>query len=126
MEFILESAEGNYSLWTFFDEGFDNSKTRQAVSINLNKKKLAIIKAEIRSLEISIDDSDGDANINPFFNDNFKIYLGDSFNNFLPVNSGITVKFNGEKKEFYWKAEFKNSNKTTILLGSIILTIYSI
>ena len=111
LEFILESAEGNYSLWTFFDEGFDNSKTRQAVSINLNKKKLAIIKAEIRSLEISIDDSDGDANINPFFNDNFKIYLGDSFNNFLPVNSGITVKFNGEKKEFYWKAEFKNSNK---------------
>ncbi len=111
LEFILKSIEGNSSLWTFFDEGFDNSKARQAVSINLNKKKLTIVKAEIKSLEVSIDDTDGDENINHFFNNNFKIYLGDSLDNFLPVNSGTTVKFSGEKKEFYWKAEFKNSNK---------------
>jgi len=108
LEFVLENQEGAFSLWTFLDEGFDNSRARQAVSINLNKKSLAIIKAQIKSLKISTDDYD---NRRAFSNNKFKIYLGDALNNFWPADLGITVKFDGKKREFYWKAEFENSNK---------------
>jgi len=123
LEFILENAgnaenlespeksENASSLWTFLDEGFDNSKPRQAVSINLNKKSLAIIKAEIRSFNVFLDDTENQEKNNIFSSDKLEIYLGDSLDNFLPVNFGKPIKFNGDKYEFYWKVKFENSNK---------------
>lgn len=111
LEFIVENPDESQSLWLFKDEGFDNSKNRQAVSINLNKKNLKTIKAHVRSFGLSTNHEDRDDYVDNFLSEKVKIYLGDSLDNFQLVDLGEMIKFNDEKNELYWKAEFEKSNK---------------
>jgi len=111
IDFIVENENGNYSLWAFIDEGFDNSKNRQAVSINLNEKNFPILKAQIRSLGVSINDYDDGEYASSFSHPKLKVYLGDSLDNFLPAELGKIIKFNGDKEGVYWKIELEKGNK---------------
>lgn len=105
VDFILQDSSGAFSLWSFHDLGFDNSRLRVALSDNINSRNLPVFRAFIRSIGLAAKGTNDGYEIN-FPNRNFKIYLGDNPENLLLVNPGQTIKFSGSERRLFWKIEF--------------------
>ncbi len=95
----------NYSLWTFQDNGFDNSSNRLVVSKNVNSKELPISKAQIKDIKVAVDGDHGQYEVQ-FPCPEFNIFLSNDADNFVPHNPGKMVNFPETNQELYWKIEF--------------------
>lgn len=91
-------------LWNFQDEGFDNTKKRTVVSVNLNKKEAFVRQAYIRSFGLALGDN-LENGYEKKFSTSAQVYLGDSLTHFLPAAFGETINFSGLNQELYWKIE---------------------
>ena len=80
-----------YSLRKFSDQGFDNSRNRSALSINLNSGSEKVARAKIDSIGVS-----GEVNI----------FLADLATEFIETKPGETVEFSGEGNELFWRLDF--------------------
>jgi hypothetical protein len=88
-----------YSLSKFSDEGFDNSRKRSALSVNLNSGPEKVLRAKIDSIGIY-----GEATV----------FLADSAieNNFVKASQSEIIEFDGNGNELFWRLDFpKKSDK---------------
>lgn len=94
LEFLFSSESNEYYLKTFVDKGFDNSQSREALSIDINSSLATVTKAVIREIGL---------------NGNADIFLGNTSDNFLQAENGKEVRFKRPNPELFWKIRFPKS-----------------
>ena len=119
LEFIFGADENNGALslknpgtWRFKDGGFDNSKERQAFSLNLNDKKAYVKKAYIEMIAFktgfgsSAKVENGTSSLAP------ELYFLGSDMKKIPTQANQEVLFAPANREFYWQAVFPPSSSS--------------
>ncbi len=101
--------------WSLSDLGFDKSKALKIVSTDLDNYSLAVTKAKISSLDLSLGGNQADF----FLSNNGREWYKTSFDKevVFPDSNG---------RELYWKAEFYPSSdpETSVFLDRISLYFY--
>jgi len=100
---VAAASDKAYSLWSFNDLGFDNSRIRRLTSFNLNSKTAKTVKAAVLA-DIGAIAYDSQAAPGLIFS------LANSRDNFEEVFPFLWHGFQSEGKELFWRLEFKPSD----------------
>lgn len=108
LDFIFKGIDGKFELWTFQDNGFDNTIDHSVVSVNLENSEY-VYRAFIKSIGLALNSSDSLNYETQFPNDGVKLYLANKKDEFTEVIPTPPINFASPEKGLFWKAEFKKS-----------------
>jgi len=108
LDFIFKTADNKFELWTFQDNGFDNTINRSVVSVNLENSEY-VYRAFIKSIGLALNSPDSSDYETQFPNNGVKLYLANKKDEFTEVIPASPLNFATPEKGLFWKAEFQKS-----------------
>ncbi|HPW47999.1 MAG TPA: hypothetical protein PLJ97_01530, partial [Candidatus Saccharibacteria bacterium] len=95
---IAANSQGFYSLWLVRDLGFDNSRSRQVISTNLNRRASSSVKAAVIA-------ETGVESLGSARGGGVSFSMANSAGNFENTPPFLWHAFESEGKELYWRFE---------------------